>query len=142
MDNGVALEGSEAIIEETTVRATAPDMGFTRDEGYYFKDKPGIVITHDTKNWWAQAEGLNTLLLMSDHFPNDEHQYYQKFLKLWQYCDKNLIDHQYGDWFEGGIDKQPEKKTALKGHIWKATYHQYRSLINCIKRLNGEEIHP
>jgi cellobiose epimerase len=105
------------------------------DEGYYFKDKPGITITHDTKNWWAQAEGLNTLLLMADHFPEDEQKYYEKFLTLWQYCDTYLIDHEYGDWYEGGLDKQPEKKKALKGHIWKATYHQYRSLINCMQRL-------
>ncbi len=117
------------------------DGGFY-DEGYYFKHKPGITITHDTKNWWTQAEGLNSLLMLSQHFPDDTNQYYEKFLKLWAYCDKNLIDHQYGDWFEGGIDKQPEKKTALKGHIWKGNYHQYRSLINCIRRLNGEEVHP
>ncbi len=114
-------------------------VGGFYDEGYYFKDKPGITITHDTKNWWAQAEGLNTLLLMSDHFPNDDHHYYEKFKKLWTYCDTYLIDHEYGDWYEGGLDKQPEKKTGLKGHIWKATYHQYRSLINSIRRLNGEE---
>ena len=112
------------------------DGGFY-DEGYYFKDKPGITITHDTKNWWAQAEGLNTLLLMSDHFPDDDHHYYDKFLKLWAYCDKNLIDHEFGDWYEGAIDKQPEKKTARKGHIWKATYHQYRSMINCVERLKN-----
>ncbi len=109
------------------------------DEGYYFKDKPGITITHDTKNWWAQAEGLNTLLLMADQYPNDEHNYYEKFRGMWKYCDTYLIDHQYGDWYEGGLDKQPEKKTALKGHIWKATYHQYRSLINCMHRLREED---
>jgi mannobiose 2-epimerase len=31
------------------------------DEGYYFRDKSGMTIIRDTKNWWAQAEGLNTL---------------------------------------------------------------------------------
>ncbi len=113
------------------------------DEGYYFKDKPGITITHDTKNWWAQAEGLNTLLMMSDLFPDDDHLYYEKFKKLWQYCDTYLIDHEYGDWYEGGLDKQPDKKMGLKGHIWKATYHQFRSLINCMHRLraSGDDSH-
>ena len=33
------------------------DGGFY-DEGYYFKDRSGITITVNTKNWWAQAEGL------------------------------------------------------------------------------------
>jgi mannobiose 2-epimerase len=107
------------------------------DEAYYFKNKPGITVTHDTKNWWAQAEGMNTLLLMSDLFPEDEHQYYEKFKTQWKYIDTYLIDHEYGDWFEAGIDKQPEKKKALKGHIWKETYHHYRSMANCMDRLRG-----
>ncbi len=105
------------------------------DEGYYFKDKPGMTIIRDTKNWWAQAEGLNTLLIMADMYPEDPLMYFSKFELLWQYADKNLIDHQNGDWFSGGIDKQPEMKTALKGNIWKACYHQYRSLSNCLQRL-------
>jgi mannobiose 2-epimerase len=105
------------------------------DEAYYFKDKPGITITHDTKNWWAQAEGLNALLLMADLFPDDELQYYKKFETLWTYTDEYLIDHEHGDWYAGGIDKQPEMKTALKGQIWKSVYHHYRSLDNCIQRL-------
>jgi cellobiose epimerase len=110
-------------------------VGGFYDEGYYFKDKPGITITHDTKNWWAQAEGLNALLLMADLFPEDELQYYKKFETLWEYTDNYLIDHEHGDWYAGGIDKQPEMKTALKGQIWKSIYHHYRSLDNCIQRL-------
>ncbi|GEO10396.1 AGE family epimerase/isomerase [Segetibacter aerophilus] len=113
------------------------NVGGFYDEGYYFKDQQNIKIILDTKNWWAQAEGLNTLLLMSDQFPNDPMHYFDKFKKLWQYTQTYLIDHKYGDWYEAGLDKQPEKQTALKGHIWKATYHHYRSLSNCIKRLKG-----
>jgi len=111
------------------------------DEGYYFRDKPGITIIRDTKNWWAQAEGLNTLLLMADLFPDDEHRYFDKFRMMWNYIDKNLIDHEHGEWYPGGLDKQPEFKTAMKGHIWKACYHQYRSMENCVKRLRGVEGH-
>lgn len=107
------------------------------DEGYYFQDSPGMTIIRDTKNWWAQAEGLNTLLLMADLFPEDEHRYFQKFAMMWDYIDKNLIDHEHGEWYAGGLDKQPELKDALKGHIWKACYHQYRSMENCVKRLRN-----
>lgn len=113
------------------------ETGGFYDEGYYFKNKPGITITADTKNWWAQAEGLNTLLLMAELFPYDNMDYYGKFEKLWHYCDTNLIDHTYGDWYAGGVDKQPGMKRALKGHIWKGIYHHYRSLSNCIDRLRG-----
>ncbi len=111
------------------------NLGSFFDEGYYFKDEPKITITHRTKNWWAQGEGLNTLLIMADLYPTDPMNYHDRFMDAWRYIDTNLVDHQYGDWYAGGLDEQPEMKTALKGHIWKATYHQYRSLANCIDRL-------
>ena len=111
------------------------------DEAYYFKDRPGITITRDTKNWWAQAEGMNSLLLMSKLYPNDPMKYDEKFLASWRYIDRYLIDHENGDWFAGGLDKQPEMKTALKGHIWKACYHQYRSMSNCIDMLRARHHH-
>ncbi|WBL41863.1 AGE family epimerase/isomerase [Algoriphagus halophytocola] len=108
-------------------------VGGFYDEGYYFQD--GYRVTHDTKNWWAQAEGMNALLLMAELYPNDPHNYYEKFEKLWDYTDTYLIDHENGDWYPGGLDKQPELKTVGKGNIWKGIYHHYRSLDHCIDRL-------
>ena len=110
-------------------------LGGFYDEGYYFKNKTAITIIKDSKNWWAQAEGLNTLLIMANYFPNDRMQYFEKFKKLWQYANTYLIDHKYSDWYEEGLDKEPGRKTGLKGHIWKATYHQFRALANCVKNL-------
>ncbi len=115
-------------------------IGGFYDEGYYFKNKPGITILLDSKNWWAQAEGLNTLLLMADRYPRDKMQYFEKFKTLWAYTQTYLIDHVNGDWYEEGLDKEPQRKTALKAHIWKATYHNYRALANCIKRLRGDGV--
>jgi cellobiose epimerase len=114
-------------------------LGGFYDEGYYFKDSSKISIIKDSKNWWAQAEGLNTLLLMADKYPNDRWNYYDHFKKLWNYVQTYMIDHEYGDWYEEGLDREPERRTALKGHIWKATYHQSRALFNCVKRLRNPE---
>lgn len=133
------LRIAKKMVDHALVNGWDSNVGGFYDEGYYFKDKPGITITHDTKNWWAQAEGLNALLLMADLFPNDDMQYYAKFEMLWKYADTYLIDHTYGDWYAGGLDKQPEMKTALKGNIWKGIYHHYRSLDNCIQRLRAQE---
>ena len=110
-------------------------VGGFYDEGYYLKDKPGITITYDTKNWWAQAEGLNTLLLMADRYPRDPLRYEDHFFQQWSYIDRYLIDHQYGGWYPGGLDKEPDARTALKGQIWKAAYHDGRALMNVIRRL-------
>ena len=114
-------------------------LGGFYDEGYYYKNKPGITITLETKNWWAQAEGLNTLLLFSDMYPNDAAQYYQRFTKLWSYVQTYLIDHEHGDWYEEGLDKAPEYKTRLKAQIWKGSYHNFRALMNCINRIDDDK---
>jgi mannobiose 2-epimerase len=117
-------------------------VGGFYDGGYYFKDDEGITIIMKGKNWWTQAEGLNALLLMAEKFPDDPMDYYSKFKTLWDYIDTYVIDHQYGDWYAGGLDKEPFQKKALKGHIWKASYHQFRALSNCVAMLrNGETGH-
>jgi endoglucanase len=112
-------------------------LGGFYDEGYAFAGEPTITITRDSKNWWAQAEGLNALLIMADQFPDDPRQYFKKFLLLWKYTRTYLIDPIYGDWYSEGLDKEPLQAKALKGNIWKATYHNYRALDNCITRLRS-----
>ncbi len=107
------------------------------DEGYYLKGRPALTVTADTKAWWAQAEGLNTLLLMAQLYPHDPLRYQQKFLEQWAYVKTYLVDHRHGGWYEGGLDKEPGRRTGLKGHIWKATYHESRALMNVIARLEG-----
>ena len=113
-------------------------LGGFYDQGYYFKDKPGMTIINASKNWWSQAEGLNTLLLMADQYPNDSARYFDQYKLLWQYCQTYLIDHQYGEWYEEGLDHDPQRKTGLKGHIWKAAYHTYRALSSCVDRSEGK----
>ncbi|WP_209330158.1 AGE family epimerase/isomerase [Lunatimonas salinarum] len=111
------------------------EKGGFYDGGYYFKGESEPRVVKDTKNWWAQAEGLNTLLIMADIYPEDPWDYFSKFSLQWEYIDNYLIDHEYGEWFAGGIDKQPQYKSSQKGHIWKTAYHNYRSMANCKKRL-------
>ncbi|WP_162415703.1 AGE family epimerase/isomerase [Cyclobacterium roseum] len=105
------------------------------DGGYYFPGRETPETVKDTKNWWAQAEGLNTLLIMADLYPDDPHHYFEKFRKQWDYIQKYLIDHEYGEWYSGGLDKQPDLKSGKKGHIWKTAYHNFRSLNNCELKL-------
>ena len=112
-------------------------VGGFYDEGYYFADRTGLAITRDSKNWWAQAEGLNTLLLMADRYPHDPLDYAAKFRMQWSYIDHYLIDHEHGGWYQGGLDKEPAQRTALKGQIWKAAYHDGRALMNVIRRLEA-----
>ncbi|MFC4874008.1 AGE family epimerase/isomerase [Negadavirga shengliensis] len=111
------------------------EVGGFYDGGYYFKGDTKPEVVKDTKNWWAQAEGLNTLLIMADLYPDDEWDYFSKFEKQWDYIQKYLIDHEHGEWYSGGLDKEPHHSKTPKGHIWKTAYHNFRSLANCVERL-------
>jgi mannobiose 2-epimerase len=112
-------------------------VGGFYDGGYYFKGESECKIIKDTKNWWAQAEGLNALLLFSRIF-SQEKKYHDYFLKQWTYVKTYIIDSKNGDWFEGGVDKEPHFATGPKSHIWKCTYHTGRALMNCIDLLSEE----
>jgi mannobiose 2-epimerase len=119
----------------------AANGGFI-EAGYYYADRPGLTIVDSTKNWWAQAEGLNTLLMMAERYPDDPTRYGDRFRELWRYVSTYLVDHERGGWYAGGLDRQPEMRQADKGHIWKATYHESRSYMNVIRRLEGHGTPP
>jgi len=133
---------AKTMVDHSLANGWDDKIGGFYDEAYYFKGKPGISIIADTKNWWAQAEGLNTLLMMSDYYPNDQRQYYQKFKMQWKYVQTFIIDQEHGGWYAGGLDKEPKQKTNLKGHIWKAAYHDFRALMNCLLRLDADTMPP
>lgn len=104
--------------------------------GYYFDESLTMTIVNNSKQWWVQAEGLNVLLLMSRLYPEDE-RYYSSFIKLWEYINTYLIDHEHGGWFIEGIDNNPEARSAPKATVWKVNYHTARALMNCIAMLRG-----
>jgi cellobiose epimerase len=107
------------------------------DGGYYFKGDEHCTIVRNAKIWWAQAEGLNSLLLFAKIFPG-EPRYYEYFLRQWEYIKSFVIDNEGGDWFEGGVDKEPQSRTGPKSHMWKCTYHTCRALMNCITILEDD----
>jgi mannobiose 2-epimerase len=140
-DNTAILKLGKKMVDHALNNGWDNQLGGFYDEGFYYKDKADMTILADSKNWWAQAEGLNTLLIMDHYYPNDQHKYYDKFLKLWSYVQTYLIDQEHGDWYQGGLDKQPQYKTALKGQIWKGTYHTLRAFMNCIAQLTPDKKH-
>jgi len=131
----ITLRIAKQMVDHALQNAWDNKTGGLYDAGYYFKNKAGLTIISKEKNWWSQAEAMNSLLLMSDIFPNDPIHYFDKFKQQWKYIQTYMIDHTYGDWYANGIDIDPEIKTSLKGHIWKGNYHQFRSMMNCVDRL-------
>lgn len=138
-DDPATLKVSKQLVDHTIENGWDDSVGGFYDAGYYFKGADTITIIEPTKNWWAQAEGLNSLLMMADLFPNDPHHYYDLFKRQWNYIDTYLIDHEHGDWYSGGLDKDPGQKLQPKGNIWKGVYHHFRALMNVTHRLRHPE---
>ncbi len=135
-DDTLTLHKAKLMVDHSIRNGWDKSVGGFYDGGYYFNGQDSVTIIKDTKNWWAQAEGLNSLLLMARLFPDNPHNYKSLFLKEWEYIDKFLIDHEHGDWYPNGIDKEPQGKMAMKAQIWKGNYHTSRSLMNCMKQLS------
>jgi mannobiose 2-epimerase len=105
--------------------------GFTEEGNSW-----GRVKKEPGKIWWAQAEGLNTLLLMYDR--THEPRYWREFLKMWEFVRKYGIDEKEGGWRFAVDPINPG--TGWKVHPTKAAYHSGRAMLNVVDRLRA--MHP
>lgn len=106
--------------------------------GYYSSGSDTVFIVDRPKEWWIQAEALHAFLLMARLFPQ-EPRYFNYFQQQWGYMKRYVIDAERGGWYWGGLDTHPEFKNQNKGSEWKATYHETRALLNCIRWLDPEK---
>ena len=126
--DSASLSIAKKLVDHTLENGFDKDYYGLLDKGYLFKGKSKIEIVDSTKVWWSQAEALHSLALMSSYYPN-ESKYKDAFYKMWQYIEKEMIDHENGGWYASGIDKTPSSKLAPKAHAWKGNYHDGRALM-------------
>jgi len=107
------------------------------NEGYYYPGRDTVTILSKNAEWWVQAEGLNTMLMMYKIFPAEK-KYYDAYVKVWGYIYDYLIDKKNGEWYVNGMNYNPLVVNAPKASIWKANYHNGRALMNCLRMLRGE----
>nr|WKN36216.1 AGE family epimerase/isomerase [Tunicatimonas sp. TK19036] len=130
------LKRAKLLVDHTLKTGFDPMRSGIYERGYYLPGDSTITIIDLRKNWWSQAEGLNTLLMFSELYPKEK-RYYTTFKKLWKYTNTFLIDHEYGDWYSYGLDVTPESQSEPKGHAWKGNYHNGRTLMSLQKHLRS-----
>jgi len=136
----LTLRIAKKMVDHTMNNGWDKSNGGIFDGGYYYtNDENKIKIVKETKEFWTQVEALNSFLMMSQLFPDDS-VYYHKFLEMWDYNKKYVIDNEYGGWYWRGSDMSPEVKFTPKANIWKADYHTSRAMINCLRRLDNKKI--
>ena len=100
------------------------------DEGTTFRK----VIETD-KVWWVQAEGLNALLLMHEHYGSKTPKYWAAFQSEWAFIQKFQVDSKHNGWISYLEADGTPKPAQMKSDQWKDPYHQGRAVINVIERL-------
>ncbi|MDR0328355.1 MAG: AGE family epimerase/isomerase, partial [Planctomycetaceae bacterium] len=117
----------------------ALQFGWDSKNGGFYEE--GATYGHPAvvkKVWWTQAEGLNTLCNMYQHYGETEQQYGQKFIAEWNFIKRSLIDAEHGGWFntvsEDGVHPPGEHS---KANHWKTAYHETRALLNVAERLKA-----
>jgi mannobiose 2-epimerase len=135
------LESAHALGEGRELKTTAAakalidhalDHAWDAKNGGFFEAGGTFGPVHDKRKvWWVQAEGLNTLLLMSRLYPDDPRGYRKLFERQWGYVKANLTDAENGDWYPDALDAGGNPK-ANKASEWKACYHVGRTLMNAV----------
>ena len=131
------LEASKKMADHSIINGWNPETGAMADAGYYYEEDKMTIINEKTA-WWIATESFNTMLIMSELYPDDPMEYFDKFTRTWNYCKNYLIDWERGGWYQHGLDTSPHSEESDKGNIWTGNYHTARSLINCSKILSGK----
>jgi mannobiose 2-epimerase len=125
------LAVSKKLLDHTLANGFDKNFMGLFDKGYLFPGETRIEIIDSTKTWWAQAEAWHALALFHKLYP-EEKVYVTAFGNMWNYIQKDVIDHQYGGWYNSGLDISPDSKNFRKAHAWKSCYHDGRALFQVL----------
>jgi cellobiose epimerase len=124
----LTLQVAKKLMDHTLAFGFDKDYYGVFDKGYIFSPGNELEIIDSTKTWWAQAEAWHALALFGELYP-EEILYQKAFPKMWSYIRQELIDHQYGGWYNNGLDISPGTRNLQKAHQWKSCYHDGRALF-------------
>jgi mannobiose 2-epimerase len=105
--------------------------------GGIFREGTTFGPPEDTgKDWWEQMECLNTLLVMHERYGRETPRYFERFRRQWAFVRDRQIDREHRGVFES-LARDGTPTSTTKGKIWKAAYHDGRTLLNVAERLRG-----
>ncbi len=109
--------------------------GWDETYGGFYREGTAIDRAEDLrKEWWAQVEGLNALLLMHEKYGRETDRYFRDFQLQWAFIRDRLVDREFGGLFDT-VERDGKPLSYIKARIWKAAYHDGRALLNVSERL-------
>jgi cellobiose epimerase len=108
-----------------------------RRGGFYDSGRYNKFADQRTKIWWVQAESLVAALRMYEFTKEDI--YLQCFCQTLDWIVKYQVDWHRGDWYPEILPNgQP---TGSKAGAWKCSYHNGRSILECLELLKISALH-
>jgi mannobiose 2-epimerase len=101
--------------------------------GFYYTGPFNGPADDRSKSWWVQAETIVSSLRMYEYTKDPK--YLAVFEKTFDFINTKMVDWKNGEWYEF-ISAQGQPRGS-KGSIWKAGYHNGRSMIEGIEILKG-----
>ncbi len=109
--------------------------GWDKTFGGFYQDGPTFgEPASRNKEWWVQLEGLNALLLMHERYGGQTDEYFKAFQQQWRFISHHQIDGEFHGVYEM-VGPDGKAVNTDKGRIWKAAYHDSRTLLNVSERL-------
>ncbi len=105
----------------------------SKNGGLFFEGAAYGNVTDTHKEWWAQAESANTLLLMAQK--TGDTTYFSYFERQWKFITDYQIDKVHGGWRQAVSAAGEAPAKGYKAHVWKLAYHNCRAMLNIADRL-------
>jgi 4-O-beta-D-mannosyl-D-glucose phosphorylase len=94
-------------------------------------EKAGDHVDYQ-RDWWIQAEAVvGTVDAWQD---SGEGRFLAAAIRLWNYIEDKVIDHENGEWFWGVSSEGMPVLDRPKGGLWKTCYHNGRACLEIIAR--------
>lgn len=110
--------------------------GIDTSGGLNNEKEPNGEIDRD-KHWWPQAEAV--VGFWNAWELSGTPKYQEAAQETWSFIQKELKDHEGGEWFWGKNKEGRIMKEEDKAGPWKAPYHNGRMCIEMIQRLSTQD---
>ena len=123
-----ALNMADAVLQE----------GIDTDGGLWYEYEPAQKKLIKEKHWWPQAEAM--VGFVNAWQISREEKYRQAVFNNWAFINKYIRDNKNGEWFWGINSNHTVMPGEDKAGLWKCPYHNSRSCMEIIRRLESETV--
>jgi len=102
-------------------------------EGGVFNEGTTKGVTDAGKEWWPQAEAVVGFL--NAYQISRDPRYFFAAQRTWTFIQARFIDRTHGDWYQT-LDSGNHVVRKPKATVWKCPYHNSRSCLEAVERLD------